>query len=112
MVNDRAVRQVPRLSPGRCALAAISQTPFRINSEYDRLFANILIPYTMSPNPQTVASTWLSNCKSALQKADVNAFANLFLPDGWLRDLLVFTWDIRSLAGREKISSYLAKTLS
>ncbi|RPD53948.1 FAD/NAD-P-binding domain-containing protein [Lentinus tigrinus ALCF2SS1-7] len=66
----------------------------------------------MSLNPQTVASKWLSACTSVLQKADANAFANLFLPDGWLRDLLVFTWDIRSLAGREKISSYLSNTLS
>lgn len=66
----------------------------------------------MSPNPQTVASTWLLACTAALQNADVNAFTNLFLSDGWLRDLLVFTWDIRSLAGREKISAYLSQTLS
>ena len=66
----------------------------------------------MSPNPQTVASTWLLACTAALQNADVNAFTNLFLSDGWLRDLLVFTWDIRTLEGREKILCYLMDRFS
>ncbi|KAI9066766.1 FAD/NAD-P-binding domain-containing protein [Trametes sanguinea] len=35
----------------------------------------------------------------------------MFLPRGWLRDLLVFTWDTRALAGREKIYSYLRDML-
>ncbi|KAI1793660.1 dimethylaniline monooxygenase (N-oxide-forming) [Ganoderma leucocontextum] len=56
----------------------------------------------MALNPLLVSSQWLSQCSSALQTADVKAFVDLFLPSGWLRDILVFTWDIRSLDGREK----------
>ena len=59
-----------------------------------------------------VASEWLAACSSALNRAEVDAVLQLFLPDGWLRDLLVFTWDVRSLAGREKIAAYLANTLA
>lgn len=66
----------------------------------------------MSLNPHTIASNWLSASASALQNADVGAFADLFLSDGWLRDLIVFTWDVRCLSGREKISAYLAPLLS
>ena len=66
----------------------------------------------MAADPHRVASDWLAACSAALSRAEPDAVAQLFLPDGWLRDLLVFTWDVRSLAGREKIAAYLANTLS
>ncbi len=66
----------------------------------------------MAADPHRVASDWLTACSAALSRAEPDAVAQLFLPDGWLRDLLVFTWDVRSLAGREKIAAYLANTLS
>ncbi|KAM5540398.1 hypothetical protein V8D89_005856 [Ganoderma adspersum] len=66
----------------------------------------------MAADPHRVASDWLAACSAGLSRAEPAAVAQLFLPDGWLRDLLVFTWDVRSLAGREKIAAYLANTLS
>lgn len=66
----------------------------------------------MTSDPHTVATQWLSALTSAVENADVEAITQQFLPDGWLRDLLVFTWDVRSLAGRSKISSYLSNSLS
>ncbi|PIL37042.1 hypothetical protein GSI_00734 [Ganoderma sinense ZZ0214-1] len=66
----------------------------------------------MAADPRRVASDWLAACSAALSRVEPDAVAQLFLPDGWLRDLLVFTWDVRSLAGREKIAAYLANTLS
>lgn len=66
----------------------------------------------MSLNPHLVATNWLSACTSALTGRDVDALTELFLPDGWMRDWLVFTWDIRSLEGRSKISSYIALSLN
>lgn len=66
----------------------------------------------MAADPHRVASDWLAACSAALSRAEPDAVAQLFLPDGWLRDLLVFTWDVRSLAGRENIAAYLANTLS
>ncbi|KAI1793669.1 dimethylaniline monooxygenase (N-oxide-forming) [Ganoderma leucocontextum] len=65
----------------------------------------------MAFDPVLVSSQWLSRCSSALRNADVKAFADLFLPGGWLRDILVFTWDIRAFEGREKIVTYLADRL-
>ena len=61
----------------------------------------------MALNPHLVASQWLSQFSSALQDGDTKGFADLFLPNGWLRDILVFSWDIRALEGREKILTYL-----
>ena len=66
----------------------------------------------MALNPHLIASQWLSQCSSALRDADAKAFVDLFLPNGWLRDLLVFTWDIRALEGREKILAYLTDRFS
>ena len=48
---------------------------------------------------------------SALNDRDGDAVARTFLPTGWLRDSLTFTWDNRSLSGRCRIASYLADTL-
>ncbi|THG97872.1 hypothetical protein EW026_g4211 [Hermanssonia centrifuga] len=64
------------------------------------------------PNEQTnIASKWLSEYSSALLSGDPQAVASTFVPGGWLRDVLTFTWDNRSLEGREKISSYLTDRL-
>lgn len=57
------------------------------------------------------ASTWLTKFALAAFQADIDAVVDCFLPGGWLRDVLVFTWDTRSLEGREKIAAYLANTL-
>nr|VWO94810.1 L-ornithine 5-monooxygenase (L-ornithine N(5)-oxygenase) [Ganoderma boninense] len=65
----------------------------------------------MTPNPLLISSNWLASCSSALRNADVVALTDLFLPNGWLRDILVFTWDIRCLEGRERITTYLADQL-
>lgn len=61
--------------------------------------------------PRIVAEAWLSSFASALISRDARAVANVFLSDGWLRDILTFTWDNRSLEGRDKIIDYLADTL-
>ncbi|KAI0663310.1 FAD/NAD-P-binding domain-containing protein [Cubamyces menziesii] len=67
---------------------------------------------TMNLDPHLVSVDWLAAFSAAVETADCEAFARLFLLDGWLRDILVFTWDIRSLEGREKISFYLSSTLA
>ncbi|RDX55509.1 FAD/NAD-P-binding domain-containing protein [Lentinus brumalis] len=66
----------------------------------------------MTADAHTVATAWLSYCSSSLCNGDIDAFTSLFLSTGWLRDLLVFSWDIRSLEGRHKISTYLSGTIS
>ncbi len=66
----------------------------------------------MTADPHSIASSWLAAFASAVDAADIDALAELFTPDGWLRDLLVSTWDNRSLEGREKIHGFLSSTLA
>ena len=58
-----------------------------------------------------VAQAWLSSYASALASRDANVAAAMFLQDGWLRDMLTFTWDNHSLEGPEKIARYLSEVL-
>jgi hypothetical protein len=59
-----------------------------------------------------IAAAWLRGFATYLESADSENITSCFLPDGWLRDVLTFTWGNRSLEGRDKISSYLRDTLS
>ncbi|KAH9940017.1 dimethylaniline monooxygenase (N-oxide-forming) [Epithele typhae] len=63
-------------------------------------------------DPHSIATGWLAACSSTLTTGDVLGLTQLFIPDGWLRDLLLFTWDMRSLHGRDNISAYLDHRLS
>ena len=66
----------------------------------------------MALDHRKIASDWLSALTAAISGEDVTSVAQLFLPDGWLRDFLVFTWDTRkSLEGRAKLAAYLANSL-
>ena len=62
-------------------------------------------------DPASIAAQWLSSFASALSSHKAEVVAATFLPTGWLRDILTFTWDSRSLEGTEKIANYLSHTL-
>ncbi|KAL5498274.1 hypothetical protein ACEPAH_2414 [Sanghuangporus vaninii] len=62
-------------------------------------------------SPRQIALDWISDFSVALGRKDVQAICKLFLPDGWLRDCLVFSWNVRSLEGRERIGRYLSERL-
>lgn len=55
---------------------------------------------------------WLSRFSSSIATNNAPDVASLLLWDGWLRDVLVLTWNTRSLSGNEKISAYLSEHLS
>jgi hypothetical protein len=55
------------------------------------------------------AQTWLGTFSTAVSSNDAKAVASTFLPFGWLRDVLTFVWDTRSLGGPDQITSYLAQ---
>ena len=65
----------------------------------------------MAHNPHIFSSQWLSQFSSALHDANAKALADLFLPNGWLRDILVFAWDLRALEGPEQIHTYLTSRM-
>ncbi|KAF7310514.1 hypothetical protein HMN09_00594000 [Mycena chlorophos] len=60
----------------------------------------------------SLSSSWLAQFDAAFRSSDPNTIAACFLPTGWLRDILVFTWTNRSLEGHAKITSYLTPTLA
>ncbi|HEV7866004.1 MAG TPA: NAD(P)/FAD-dependent oxidoreductase, partial [Acidimicrobiia bacterium] len=63
------------------------------------------------PSPQAVASRWLADFGAALEQRDPEKIGALFLPDGWWRDLLAFTWDLRTFHGTGAITGALVGAL-
>jgi len=62
--------------------------------------------------PQAEAEDWLASLEAALQAHDADAAAALFLAAGLWRDLLAFTWTIKTLAGRPAIAEMLRERLA
>jgi cation diffusion facilitator CzcD-associated flavoprotein CzcO len=58
-----------------------------------------------------IAEAWLSDFGAALDRRDFDAVGPLFAADGWWRDLLALTWDLRTLHGAEAVKSVLAEHL-
>jgi cation diffusion facilitator CzcD-associated flavoprotein CzcO len=61
---------------------------------------------------QTTASAWLSAFGAAVERTDARAAAACFVEDGWWRDLLAFTWDLRTFHGADVIRDALSRTLA
>ncbi|KAJ7042124.1 dimethylaniline monooxygenase [Mycena alexandri] len=65
----------------------------------------------MTLDPIQIASSWLQQYGDFLKSGDVKGTVSSFQPNGFLRDILVFTWNNRTLNGHEKITAYLEDTL-
>ncbi|KAK7058520.1 hypothetical protein VNI00_002154 [Paramarasmius palmivorus] len=65
----------------------------------------------MSFSPQSIAVNWLNDFANHLAVGNVQGVASCFHEDGWLRDILIFSWNNRSLAGPTKITQYLQENL-
>jgi ketosteroid isomerase-like protein len=59
----------------------------------------------------TAVNAWLSAFGDALTAGDPAAAAALFLADCYWRDLIAFTWNIRTFEGRAAITEMLGETL-
>ncbi len=57
-------------------------------------------------------SRWLQAFGAALARNDIDAAARLFEADGYWRDLVAFTWNIKTCEGQAEIKAMLAATLS
>jgi putative flavoprotein involved in K+ transport len=62
--------------------------------------------------PALAATQWLANFSAALQRRDAAAAAALFHEDCHWRDLLAFTWNIKTLEGRDAIERMLEATVA
>ncbi|KAI0006773.1 hypothetical protein F4779DRAFT_594961 [Xylariaceae sp. FL0662B] len=60
-----------------------------------------------SVDATTVASNVIDTLNKGLEQHDHKAIADLFLENGYWRDHLTLTWDLRTVKGRKKITSFL-----
>ena len=62
--------------------------------------------------PTEQLSEWLSHFSSALERSDFTSAMGLFHKACYWRDLLAFTWNIKTAEGKEDIRSMLAATVA
>jgi len=62
--------------------------------------------------PSNQAATWLASFARALEASDVTAASGLFADESYWRDLLTFTWNIKTMEGRAAIEAMLRETLA
>jgi hypothetical protein len=61
-------------------------------------------------NQDDIARGWFAKFEAAATQGDTGQLVALFHPDrSYLRDMLIFTWDYRTLDGQDAIRSYLDK---
>ena len=62
--------------------------------------------------PSSAATTWLRQFDAALGAGDAATASALFTTDSFWRDLIAFTWNIKTLEGRDEITAMLDATLA
>ncbi|RSN26071.1 FAD-dependent oxidoreductase [Amycolatopsis sp. WAC 01416] len=62
-------------------------------------------------SPQARVDAWLSRFESALAARDAEAAAALFAVDSYWRDLVAFTWTIKTVEGRDEVAGMLGACL-
>ena len=63
------------------------------------------------PSGATAAAFWLQRFAAALAAGAIDEAAGLFTGDGYWRDLLAFTWNVKTIEGRPAITAMLAAQL-
>ena len=58
------------------------------------------------------ATTWLNEFDAALKSGNVGAVTALFDDDCYWRDLVSFTWNIKTMEGKAQIADMLNTTLA
>ena len=66
----------------------------------------------MTINAPQLVSDWLSNFENALSRGDIDAIVAKFAAECWWRDLVAFTWNIKTMEGRGEIEAMLAATIA
>ena len=62
--------------------------------------------------PATAVDQWLASFGEALTAGDPAAAAELFLEDSYWRDLVAFTWNLKTVEGRDGVEDLLSETLA
>jgi len=59
-------------------------------------------------DPSAVARAWLADFEAALVSGDLDAAVELFAETSFWRDLVAFTWNIKTVEGRDGVADLLA----
>ena len=62
--------------------------------------------------PSAAVDQWLASFDDALTASDPAAAAALFLEDSYWRDLVAFTWNLKTVEGRDGVEEMLSATLA
>jgi putative flavoprotein involved in K+ transport len=62
--------------------------------------------------PAEAVDQWLAGFDEALTAGDPAAAAQLFLEDSYWRDLVAFTWNLKTVEGRDGVEDLLTETLA
>jgi hypothetical protein len=62
--------------------------------------------------PQAEAAAWLRSFATALESRDIAAVLDLFAADCYWRDIIAFTWNVKTLEGKPAIEGMLRATLA
>ena len=71
-----------------------------------------LEPQTTPLTPQDRVDAWLADFEAALAVRDIERVAGMFAVDSFWRDLVSFTWNIKTLEGRDQIADMLSARLA
>lgn len=66
----------------------------------------------VNKSPDDETSNWLRKFDSALSLGNIDAVKALFSPECYWRDLVAFTWNIKTMEGRDQIADMLTATLA
>lgn len=67
---------------------------------------------TTAVSPQQRVETWLANFEAALAAQDIDGAVGMFAVDSFWRDLVAFTWNIKTVEGRDQIADMLRTRLA
>ncbi|MUM34267.1 NAD(P)/FAD-dependent oxidoreductase [Mycolicibacterium sp. CBMA 361] len=67
---------------------------------------------TTAVSPQQRVEAWLANFEAALAAQDIDGVAGMFAVDSFWRDLVAFTWNLKTVAGRDQIAGMLRARLA
>ncbi|KAE9367489.1 putative flavin-containing monooxygenase YUCCA3 [Stipitochalara longipes BDJ] len=62
--------------------------------------------------PVAVAQQWLTRLENLLKSNDIASLPSIMHQDSWWRDMLAFSWDLRTIHGLDKLSIYFSENLS
>lgn len=66
----------------------------------------------LDDSPNTKIDTVLAKLGKALEKGDIDAAVNLFQADCYWRDLVTFTWNLKTMEGHDEVRDMLRKQLA